>query len=247
MDTLKKLFKNQTSHYHDSVPPSLPHEFIRETATLDTLRLQLQEPNAHYELLSGPYNYEADLVDRSPEAIRDNALKLAVETLPIEVVDALEMEHEIRDNVAFHQPPSLETVILLGNAWDKLRTSDLEQIDDIEGAFAASIDFIHDRDTRDIVGKAYKNANAKNEPFHKSYIHQLSIGGDKLDQNLLEAKEKMEIMAELKKQEEERQAEREQQRIEREKRLGEYTTDQLATLAVKDDAQAVDMSSFFDD
>jgi len=230
----------QISNFDDIASSPLPNESMRETATIDTLRLQLQGPHLHETILSEPYRYEADLTDFSPEAICENALKLAAETLPAEVVDALELEHSIRDNVAFHQPPSLETVMLLGSAWDTLRDSDLEKINEVEGAFAASIDFINDRDTRDVVGKAYKNANANDEPFHTSYIHQLSLDGDKLDQNLLEAKEKMEIMAELEKQKEE-------QRIEREKRLGEYTTEQLATLAVEDDAKAADMASLLAD
>jgi hypothetical protein len=236
MDTLRKQPNIQISHLYDSVPLSLPNESIQNSGVLDTLKLQLREPDLHKELLSGPYNYEADLVDRSPEAIRENALTLAVETLPKEVVDALEMEHDIRDNVAFHQPPTLQTIMLLAGAWDKLRESGLEKIDQVEGAFAASIDFVNDRDTRDIIGNAYKQSVTNGEAFHTNYIRQLSIGADMLDQNLLEAKEKLEIIDEANR-----------QREEREKRLGVYTTDQLAHLEESDDAKAADMAALLED
>lgn len=229
------------------------HDFIPAGALLNTLRIQLTGRDAYTQLLASS-NPEVELVDFSPEAIRANALAVAVETLPEDVVTALELPRAIEDNVSYNQPPTLESTLLIGEAWDQLRkkptpvTRLLQRIgihppttsDPLEGAFAASIDELGERtspglrrkmdlENRDLIGAAYKIARSTGMNFTESYTQELA----KREMSDDEMLERLEIREEA-------------NRI-KEKQLQAKSAEELEILRNEDVAVKVDMSQFFDD
>lgn len=136
--------------------------------THDLLRLQLQGAEERTMLLNPPALPEGlseTDIDYSPAAVRTSALKYAAEVLPSDVSLALEIDHDIRDSIAVHTPPTLESVVLLAQAWDNVRrdseTDKAIQADNdkIGAALGASIDFLADRETRDLFGHALRKAH----------------------------------------------------------------------------------------
>lgn len=179
MISTKELLREEISNSPSHVPI---HELPTETLvpTHDLLRIQLQGFASRDQLQNPqalPLHLREHTIDYSVEAVRTSALKYAAEILPEEVSRELDIDHDILDSVSVSKPPTLEGVILLAGAWDNVRgnsdkvPSELAQEDNdkIGAALAASLDFLTDRETRNMFGRAFENAYVTGESVLTHY------------------------------------------------------------------------------
>lgn len=153
-----------------------PHELLRHTtlpATKEILTAQLLgEEEYRYltdtspRLMTGDANPQSPYftfetpIDFSNEAIEANAFRLAAETLPREIVEKIQISHDIPDNVGFHHPPSLDSIMLTIQAWERTGYNV-----EVKRAIEAMLDFVNDRAIRDNIAEALRNAEATQESF----------------------------------------------------------------------------------
>ncbi|MBH1980252.1 hypothetical protein I8H89_01905 [Candidatus Saccharibacteria bacterium] len=175
-----------TKNRHEKIsnsPSHVPiHELPTETLvpTHDLLRIQLQGSASRDQLQNPPalppHLRERD-IDYSVEAVRTTALKYAAEILPEEISQKLKIDHDILDSISVSKPPTLEGVMLLAGAWDNVRSNSDETLSElaeednnkIGAALAASLDFLTDRETRDMFGQAFANAYVTGESILAHY------------------------------------------------------------------------------
>lgn len=169
----------------DTITPGRSHIPVSELPpfnviqTHDLLRLQLQGSESRRELINPPQLPEGLTeggIDYSAAAVRTSALKYAAEVLPLDISEVLGIDHEIRDSIAVHTPPTLESVVLLAQAWDRVRQDKQNEETNIDNekiaaALGASIDFLIDRETRDLFGhaleQAWNSGGSMMEAFHQ--------------------------------------------------------------------------------
>lgn len=175
-NTFEAVHANEIPLGHIPVNELPPTSVIQ---THDLLRLQLQGPELREQLLTKPSLPEGlteSSIDYSAAAIRTSALKYAAEILPRDVSEVLEIDHDIRDSVAVHTPPTVESVTLLSHAWDLVRDEEEKQNEKerqdnkkIAGALGASIDFLNDKVLRDKFGDALSQAVRSNTSVLAEY------------------------------------------------------------------------------
>ena len=249
----------------------LPLQSLDPAALLDTLTIQLRGREAYDQLLTAAHP-EIDMIDFSPEAIRANALALAAETLPADIVEALQIPYEIKDQVAYSQPPTLETTLMIGSAWDMLREKptpvarllqSMEVVrptayDPLESAFAASIDALGEREERsdqfdDPTSKEQADVEDRNL-IGFAYQYATATGTSLRESYAVALSRRSGVsdhdllLAQEKLEIRQQEAKiRETAEREKEAQLHTHSAAEIAMLREKDVAKKVDMSQFFND
>lgn len=173
IDNNKLAIANESLPSEQSYHEALPNEVIE--ATQQKLAVQLLGEE-EYKILTMPrIDMETGREAASPYALTESpefseasisksAMELAAETLPKEIVHHMHLEHEIPDNISYQQPPTLETIHLMIDAWEQTDRS--QEFINIIGKMT---DFLSDRRIRDDINEALTNAADTGESFHTHY------------------------------------------------------------------------------